>query len=120
MEIKKIRLSELEEFANSTQFQSFENKPITTFRVASQIKNPRAQPNDYVLYMGFVDDKLVAYRTLFGDHITKQGKTIRFGWCSGAWVHPGFRKEGFSTLLLNEAFDDWEGKLMFTNYAPEA
>ena len=118
MEIRKIAIKELEGFIRSEAFRSFPDKPITPMRVASQVNNPRAYPDDIVLYMLFKEKKLVAYRTLVSDFVFLNTEKVRFAWCSGNWVHPGYRRQGFSYMLLNEAYNDWNGKLMFTNYAP--
>ncbi|MCY1722692.1 hypothetical protein OU798_20245 [Prolixibacteraceae bacterium Z1-6] len=114
--IHKIRLKELEAFINSRTFRHFEYVPISHLRAKSYLSNPRSNPDDVVLYLGFIDEQLVAFRSLFAD-VCKNGKEkIRFGWCSGAWVHPNFRRKGFSEQLLKEAYSDWNKKLMFTNY----
>ncbi len=119
-EIKKIRLGELEEFVQSETFRNFKTVPITDLRVKSYLNNPHSRPEDIVLYLGFAENQLVAFRTLFAGTAVSGNEKISFAWCSGNWVHPGFRRKGFSELLLNEAFIDWEGKLMFTNYAPDS
>lgn len=119
-EIKKIRLSELEHFVQSEMYRQFTIIPISELRVKSYINNPHSQPDDIVLYLGFVQKQLVAFRTLFADCIKSKNEQIRFAWCSGNWVHPDFRRKGFSEQLLNEAFKDWNEKLMFTNYAPNS
>jgi len=113
-------LDELESFVQSKTFQQFTTIPITVLRAKSYINNPHAQPGDVVLYLGFVEKQLVAFRTLFADRTLFEKETIRFAWCSGNWVHRDFRRKGFSEQLLNEAFVDWNGKLMFTNYAPNS
>lgn len=77
-----------------------------------------AGQGDVSLYLGFFEGQLVAFRSLFSGIINSGKRQIRFGWCSGNWVHPGFRRKGFSEKLLKEAYSDWDGKLMFTNYAP--
>jgi len=120
LEIQKIRLKDLESFVQSETFKQFTIIPITDLRVKSYINNPKAQPDDFVLYLGFVEKQLVAFRTLFADDIKSQNKKVRFAWCSGNWVHPDFRRKGFSERLLQEALNDWNGKLMFTNYAPNS
>jgi GNAT superfamily N-acetyltransferase len=119
-EILKIRLSDLESFSESEVFRSWETVPVSSLRIQSYLHNPDANPDDIVLYVALTENKLVAFRTLFaGSILTTAGKE-RFGWCSGNWVHPDFRRKGFSELLLNEALTDWNGKLMFTNYAPNS
>ena len=120
LEIKKIRLSELESFVQSETYRQFTTIPITVMRAKSYIRNPNAKPTDVVLYLGFLNGQLVAFRSLFADIIQCDDEPIRFAWCSGNWVHPDFRRKGFSEQLLHEAFSDWNGKLMFTNYAPNS
>jgi GNAT superfamily N-acetyltransferase len=120
LNILKIKLNELESFVNSETVKQFEVTPISMLRVQSYIHNPHGLPNDVVLYVGLIEEKLVAFRTIFAGLVQTENETQRFGWCSGNWVHPGFRRKGFSEQLLNEALADWNGKLMFTNYAPNS
>ena len=120
LEIKKIKRNELESFTGSDFFNRLPVVPITPERAKSYVRNPRSQPGDVVLYLGFIDEQLVAFRSLFADWIFEAGQPVRFGWFSGNWVHPQFRRQGFSEALLREAYSDWNGKLMFTNYAPES
>ncbi len=120
LEIKKIRLNELEDFVNSKTFHEFEYLPISDIRSKSYLANPHALPDDFVVYLGFFENKLVAFRSLLPDIIQTDYQTIRFAWCSGAWVHPDFRRKSFSKKLLKEAYTDWDKKLMFTNYIPNS
>ena len=94
-----------------------ERVPISPSRAISYVKNPEARPQDVALYLYFIDNKLVAFRSVFAG-LTKGKEEVRFGWCSGNWVHPDFRRRGYSQLLLEEVYKNWNGKLMFTNYAP--
>ena len=119
-EILKIRLADLENFSQIGVFKSWKTVPVSSLRIQSYLHNPDANPDDIVLYVALNENKLVAFRTIFaGSVLTATGKE-RFGWCSGNWVHPDFRRKGFSEMLLKEAFADWNGKLMFTNYAPNS
>ncbi|TNF45037.1 MAG: N-acetyltransferase [Bacteroidetes bacterium] len=120
LRIEKIRLKDLENFVQNETFQQFTTIPITILRAKSYLNNPNTQSNDVVLYLGFIEKQLVAFRSLFAGRIFSENESIRFAWCSGNWVHPGFRRKGFSEQLLHEAFADWNGKLMFTNYAPNS
>ena len=120
LQVKKIRLSELENFVNSKEFQNYEVVPISAIRAQSYLANPHAQPDDIVLFLGFIENKLVAFRSVFADTLNSNGQQIRFGWCSGAWVHKIHRGKGYSQKLLSESFTDWNEKLVFTNYAPKA
>ena len=114
MGLIKIKLNELGNFCNSNLFQSFSVKPISPLRVKSYLGNPRANPNDTVLYMYVENGELIAFRTILSDSIDN----INFGWCSGNWVNPAFRGKKISVKLFNEVAKDWENRLMFTNYAP--
>jgi GNAT superfamily N-acetyltransferase len=119
-EIRKVRLSELEHFIQSESFDNLNHVPVTPARARSYIKNPHGLPDDVVLIMAFSDGQLIAFRSLFAGMIDHGMESIRFGWCSGNWVHPRYRKKGLSQQLLREAYADWNGRLMFTNYAPES
>ncbi len=120
LEIQKIRLNELDSFVKSEIFRQLVIIPITPERAKSYIINPNAKPDDVVLYLGFVENNFVAFRTLFAGVTNSGNEQIHFGWCSGSWVHPDFRRRGFSEQLLKEAYFDWDKKLMFTNYAPNS
>lgn len=116
MELKKIRLQDLEAFGRSELFQSFETKPVSAARIRSYLNNPHALPEDVVLYLLHEENKLLAFRTLFPGRLMNQSK--RFAWLSGNWVHPDYRRQGCSKRLLDAALKDWDERLMFTNYAP--
>jgi GNAT superfamily N-acetyltransferase len=120
LRIEKIQLKDLESFMQSETFQEFATIPITVLRTKSYLNNPHGHPEDVVLYLGFIEKQLVAFRSLFADRIFSDNEPIRFAWCSGNWVHPDFRRKGFSEQLLNETYTNWNGKLMFTNYAPNS
>lgn len=120
LRIEKIRLKDLESFVQSETFQRFDTIPVSELRAKSYLNNPNGQPEDVVLYLGFIENQLVAFRSLFAGVIYSENEPVRFAWCSGNWVHPGFRRKGFSETLLHAAFADWNGKLLFTNYAPNS
>ncbi len=99
-------------------YRQFSTVPITPSRAVSFINNPNGKPEDVVLLLAFVKGEMIAFRSLFAGVIQPSSQEIRFGWCSGSWVHPHFRRRGISLLLLKEAFNDWNGRLMLTNYSP--
>ena len=119
-QLKKVKLAELESFIQGSFYRQLSHVPISPSRAASYIANPDAEPGDVVLLLAFVDGQLVAFRSIYAGSVQQGGERIRFGWCSGSWVHPGYRRKGFSKWLLKEAYDCWNGRLMFTNYAPES
>jgi GNAT superfamily N-acetyltransferase len=64
-------------------------------------------------------ERLIAYRTLLPDcFFDHNGNPHRFAWLSGNYVDPEYRRQGISTRLLQLAEAHWEGRLMYTNYAP--
>lgn len=114
-----VHQSELKVFMESKQYRDFHDKPLSAARLISYINNPHARPDDKVLYLLLQNDQPIAYRSILPDDL--YGKTTEhFGWCSGNWVHPAFRRQGYSHRLLNQALKDWNDKLMYTNYAPES
>jgi GNAT superfamily N-acetyltransferase len=117
---KKIRLCELDAFAKSTEYKQFDVIPISQNRINSYMNNPRANPNDFVLYLLFDNKLLVGFRTLLADTFTTNGKTEQFAWLSGSWVHPNYRRKGISSNLFKEVYNDWAGKVLYTNYAPNS
>lgn len=119
--IQKIRIDELENFFQEYPFHSKSVFPISPERIQSYIKNPRAKGSDYAIYFVEREKKVIAFRTVWADELRCENSVpIRFGWCSGNWVSPDFRRQGLSSFLLKEMYSDWDGMLMFTNYAPES
>jgi GNAT superfamily N-acetyltransferase len=119
-DIRKIRLSELESFVQSKTFMQLPYVPITPARARSYLENPHGLPDDIVVIMAYMDGQMIAFRSLYAGVVQPEKERVRFGWCSGSWVHPDFRRKGISLRLLKEAYHDWNGRLMFTNYAPES
>lgn len=119
-EIKKYKISELGSFIQSPGYLNNPVLPVSKQRVISYINNPRANVDDYVLYVLYEDEHILAYRTLLPDKFIFEEEEVKFAWLSGNWVSPDRRREGFSTLLFREIYDDWNGMLCYTNYAPES
>ncbi|SNR64629.1 GNAT family N-acetyltransferase [Lutibacter flavus] len=118
--IRKIKLKDLETFIKSNEYLSFEEKPISEARSISYLKNPNADDNDIVLYLGFKNNKLIGYKSIFADTFISNNSKVKFGWLSGTWTHQNFRRRGVSSLLFEEVYKDWRGRLMYTNYAKES
>lgn len=119
-QLKKIRIGELEAFAQSSEYKQSDVIPISSNRIKSYVNNPRADKNDVVLYMLFEGEKLIGFRTLFADTLMRDGQTLKFAWLSGSWVRREYRRMGIATQLLDELFTDWDGKILYTNYAPNS
>jgi len=119
LDLKAYTLDELESYAGSPDYGSSGIIPVSPLRLHSYLHNPRAEKTDHVLFEMYHAGRLVAYRTLLPDEFfDRQDRAHRFAWFSGNYVDPGFRRMGISTRLFQLAEDHWEGRLMYTNYAP--
>jgi GNAT superfamily N-acetyltransferase len=118
--IKKICISELKQFVYSDGYTNMPIVPISRHRAISYIQNPRSLPTDVVLYLAYIDERLVGYRTVFPDTIWVGNNPVKVGWLSGNWVDPNFRRKGIASTLFESAYEDWNQKLLFTNYAEES
>lgn len=118
--IKKVLIQEIPGFIDSDFYDSLNVKPISRPRAHSYFHNPRAAPNDPVIYMLFQKEQLIGFRTIMPDVVKLPGKEIKFGWCSGNWIDPKHRRKGYSKILLDSAYEDWQQKLMYTNFARES
>lgn len=118
--IKRVKVSELNDLVTNPNYSCWEVIPISLHRAKSYINNPRCSPNDIVLYLAYIESKLVGYRTVMPDFLFANEETIKVGWMSGNWVDPSQRRRGIASSLFNAAFDDWNGNLLFTNYALES
>lgn len=120
----ELRSYTLEELASQVvpDFKGHEGiVPLSPPRLASYLENPRAERSDRVLFVIRHEGRLVAYRTLLPDcFYDGAGQPRRFAWLSGNYVIPDFRRQGLSTRLLQLAVEQWGGKLMYTNYAPDS
>lgn len=117
MRIERIKLKNLKEFYLSDRFSKLLNIPISGLRVESYLNNPNTSKEDVVLYLAISNGQVIGYKTIFSDKFMYQGNKINFGWLSGTWTHVDYRRKGVSLKLFNEAYTDWNGMLMYTNYA---
>jgi GNAT superfamily N-acetyltransferase len=117
MRIEKYNAERLRDFLESQDYREMPFLPVSQHRAQSWLHNPRLKQEDIILYIGFEDGDMVAYRSILPDNY--QGN-IHFGWLSGIWVRPDQRRKGIAAGLFEEAYKDWGHQLMYTNYAPEA
>lgn len=120
LEIFKKYLGELNEFIDSDEFKNSEHVPISVNRVKSFINNPKGTETKPILYLGYSGDKLIVYRTVLQDGLSHDGKSVEIAWLSGVWTHPSFRRKGLANTLLNEVYQDYEGKLIVTNFGVDS
>ncbi|HEC43814.1 MAG TPA: N-acetyltransferase [Bacteroides sp.] len=116
MRIEKFNAAGLREFLDSEQYRDMPLVPVSEHRAESWLNNPRLKPDDIILYIGFEENNMIAYRGILPD----RHRDIRFGWFSGNWVRPDLRRRGLASKLFEEAWKDWGHQLMYTNYAPES
>ena len=121
MDLKAYTLEELESYLRPFFSDSKSPLALSPLRLDSYLKNPRAEATDPVLFEIRQEGELLAYRTLLPDcFFDKEGLPYRFAWLSGNWVRTDMRRKGLSTRLLEMAEEQWQGRLMYTNYAPES
>ena len=121
MDIRVYTLGELEPHLHILYSRPEALVPVSPLRLRSYLENPRARPDDPVLFEMSQNDQVIAYRTLLPDWFyDRHGQPRRFAWLSGNWVQPDMRRQGLSTRLLEMAEEHWQGRLMYTNYAPES
>ena len=116
LRIERYNAGRLKEFIESAEYRSMSVVPVSYHRARSWLNNPRMSPGDLLMYTVYEGEEMVAYRCILPD---RHGD-VRFGWMSGNWVTPKKRRMGIASLLFEEAFGDWKGLLMYTNYAPES
>ena len=121
MDLKSYTLEELKPYLYTLYSNPESLVPVSPLRLQSYLKNPRSKLSDPVLFEMRQEGEVIAYRTLLPDcFYDRGGNSQRFAWLSGNWVRPDIRRQGISTRLLDMAVEQWEGRLMYTNYAPES
>lgn len=111
-------ISELPAFIASEKYRTCGNIPVSPERVSSYAANPRGDPDMPVLFTLTNQEKIVAYRTLLPDIFYGKKGAVSFAWLSGNYVDTAYRRQGLSTKLFRTVEEAWEGRLMYTNYAP--
>ena len=81
MRIERYNSGELKKFLASEQYRSMPYLPVSEHRAQSWLHNPRLDPGDILLYVGFEGGDMIAYRAILPD---RHG-LVRFGWLSGIW-----------------------------------
>lgn len=113
MEIKTIKLKELEAFVVSDAFIKCNAIAITDLRVKSLLNNPNARPDDVVLIVAFEDHQLLGYIGALPTNINN----VHGAWNSCWWVSktaPG----GLSMQLMYQFVAAWDKKVLFSEMTP--
>lgn len=114
MEFTNYTLADLSRFVESGEYLNDEVVPITPLRVVSQLKNPKARPDDIVLTIAFTNDrKILGYIGALPDDVGDQ----RAAWNSCWWVKQGAPAE-VSMKLLYLFVTNWNQKVLFSEMTP--
>jgi GNAT superfamily N-acetyltransferase len=125
MNIKTIHHKDLHTFIESGEYQKSTYLPISSIRGLSQVKNPRALPDDLVLVMFFEQEEMQGYLGILPDNLyfkNDRGEIIveHAGWLSCIWVNPKLRGKGIAKLLMDTVFKAWDYRILATEFTPIA
>jgi GNAT superfamily N-acetyltransferase len=125
MNIKIIRHKDLQDFIESGDYHKSTNLPISYIRGLSQVKNPRALPDDLVIVMVFEHEALQGYLGVLPDNLYFENdkgeiKVEHAGWLSCIWVNPEMRGQGIASLLIDTVFKAWDYRILATEFTPVA
>lgn len=112
--------SQLKELINSEKFKEFSFYPITVHRAISHINNPNISDETTILILAFFENNLAGYIGIMADKMFHKNEKIPIGWLSTLFVHPNFRGKSIAQKLLNKACNEYDGKILITEFTPEA
>ncbi|OAH76707.1 hypothetical protein AXA65_00025 [Chryseobacterium sp. FP211-J200] len=116
-----LNKEQLKGFTSSEDFQKFPFAPISELREVSHIKNPRANPEDILLFLAYSGNDLAGYLGILPDDITaRNGEKFHFGWLSTLSVSEKFRGKQIAQKLLYAAEDSYDKSLMITEFTASA
>jgi GNAT superfamily N-acetyltransferase len=118
--LKTYNKEELDKLINSGKYESFPFKPISRHRAISHLNNPRASEDDTLLILAFEEEKLAGYIGILPDYLFQNTQKIKVGWLSTIFVHPDFRGQRIAQQLLAEACNQYEDKILITEFTAEA
>ena len=104
IKIRKIRLKNLDEFAqNALTNPAFQNiAPISLVRAHSQTKNPHAEPDDITLLVALCDNRCVGYHGLLPGFLKIDDNYSKVYWLVTFYLDAGFRGQGHGKHLVTE------------------
>jgi len=112
MEIKSIKLFELQDFINSDLYKKSKLIPISRQRAISQIHNPRASQNDTVLIVAIDKNKqIVGYIGALPEKLNIK-QDLKICWNSCWWTDKEKGKK-ISMFLFYKLLDEWDSNLIF-------
>lgn len=120
MELKKIKLNQLQKYIDSEEYKQSAYIPISKHRALSHLRNPRAKADDLVLVLVYQDKEMVGYLGVFADDLHFTTGVEHVGWLSCMWVNPIMRGQGVAKKLIQTVFDAWNYKILVTEFTPAA
>ena len=120
IEIRMLNKEQLLRFINDPEFHSMKILPISRHRALSHIQNPRLNDDDILLLMAFKDKELVGYSGVLPDKVYLTGQPEKCGWLSCLWIDPKERGAGIARMLLEKAFEQWENRILVTEFTESA
>lgn len=120
MLIKSLNASHLRNFIDSAAYQNMPNLPISPIRAISHAQNPRAEPNDLLLFIAEEDGEMLGYFGMLPDTIYLNDMPEKVGWMSCLWIDPKTRGRGVAKALIETAYKAYDGRMMVTEFTPEA
>jgi GNAT superfamily N-acetyltransferase len=120
LSIINITLEELEKYLHSEEYKNSGFVPISVLRALSHRSNPRADKNDYCLFLAYDNDILIGYLGAITDWLFDFDKKHKVFWLSCMWVLPEYRRHGIAFNLLNHAVDIYSGNVLITNFIPQS
>lgn len=116
-----LNKEQLKGFTNSEDFHKFPFAPISEFREVSHIHNPRAKPEDLLLFLAYSGDDLAGYLGILPDDILgSDGEKFHFGWLSTLSVSEKYRGKQIAQKLLFAAEESYRKNLMVTEFTASA
>ena len=94
--------------------------PITKHRALSQIRNPRAKPEDVVLLVANDESRVVGYIGILPDLIFLNGETRRVGWLTAWWADPLPKYAGVGFMLMIKALQLYHGEIGASGFSADA
>lgn len=116
MDIRIIRIKDMEDFLHSEEYQQMPVLPISRHRGISHARNPRANPEEAALVLVYLEGNLMGYLGFVPDTIHLGDTTANLGWMSCIWVSPDARGKGIAKAMLKRGFEEWEDHVIVTEF----
>ena len=120
IDVRIYTIADLEERLQSGNFWTGDVVPITKHRALSQIRNPRARPNDVVLLVAYNDERVVGYIGVLPDSVFVSGEMRRIGWLTAWWANPDSKFAGIGLVLMAKALKIYGGAIGASGFSDAA